>query len=164
MPTSSHVFRRFTYVFVSILCIVAASITGCAGGGGGAVVDTPATNNGIDPANSFDPAAWIELIEAAGTQNPVFYEYAELGRQLVAQGNVVIVSPPTLDESFNAFSWIVEREIWINEPMFTRYPSVIDQATIFLHEMIHIMTGEVTHAGPAWSLQDEFAMFYSDQR
>ncbi|NLE61254.1 MAG: hypothetical protein GX616_23135, partial [Planctomycetes bacterium] len=138
--------------------------TGCAGGGAGAVVNTPATNNEIDPASSFNPAAWIDLIEAAGAQNPAFYEYAELGRQLVARDKVVLVSPPTLGAGFNAFAWIEEREIWINEPMFTRYPSVIDQATIFLHEMIHIMTGEVTHAGPAWSLQDEFAMFYSDQR
>ncbi len=89
-------------------------------------------------------------------------EYADLGRELLAQGKVRIVSPPELSEPFNAFAWLNTREIWINTPMFERYPDVLDQATIFLHELIHIHSGECTHVGPWWSAQSEFRAYFRD--
>ncbi len=100
---------------------------------------------------------WIDMIDAAGMT-----EYAQLGRELLAQGDVRIVSPPELDARFNAFAHINTREVWINTPMFQRYPDVLDRATIFLHELIHIRSGEVTHGGPWWSAQNEFRAYYRD--
>ncbi|MGC9319601.1 MAG: hypothetical protein ACP5KN_16340 [Armatimonadota bacterium] len=99
------------------------------------------------------------MIEEAG-----FPEYAELGRELLADGQVKLVSPPTLEAGFNAFAWIDAREIWINEPMFERYPDVVDQATIFLHELIHIKSGECTHLGPWWSAQSEFHSYWTNRQ
>jgi hypothetical protein len=46
--------------------------------------------------------------------------------------------------------------------MFERYPTMLDQATIFLHELIHIRSGEVTHLGPWWVAQDQFRVYYRD--
>jgi hypothetical protein len=100
---------------------------------------------------------WIAMIEDAGMA-----EYAELGRELLAQGRVRIVSPPLLDAGFNAFAHINTREVWINTPMFDRYPDTLDRATIFLHELIHIRSGEITHNGPWWSAQDRFRVYYRD--
>jgi hypothetical protein len=92
-----------------------------------------------------------------------FADYAALGSELLAAGRVSIVSPPDLDENFNAYAFINTREVWINEPMFTRYPDVVDQATIFLHELIHIRSGECTHSGPWWSAQSEFYTYWRNQ-
>ena len=99
------------------------------------------------------------MIEEAG-----FADYAELGSELLAAGRVRIVSPPELDEDFNAYAFINTREIWINEPMFARYPDVVSQATIFLHELIHIQSGECTHSGPWWSAQSEFYTYWHNQQ
>ncbi len=99
---------------------------------------------------------WIDMIDQAGMA-----DYAQLGRDLLAQNRVKIVSPPTLGERFNAFAHINTREVWINTPMFERYPDVLDQATIFLHELIHIHSGEMTHNGPWWSVQNEFRVYYA---
>ncbi|HCA47808.1 MAG TPA: hypothetical protein DEP45_10775 [Armatimonadetes bacterium] len=103
-------------------------------------------------------ADWIDMIDSAGLS-----EYAQLGRELLAQGKVSMVSPPMLDADYNAFAHVNTREVWINRPMFERYPTMLDQATIFLHELIHIHSGEVTHFGPWWIAQDQFRVYYSTQ-
>jgi hypothetical protein len=96
------------------------------------------------------------MIEEAG-----FADYARLGSEMVASGRVKMVSPPELGENFNAFAFVDTDEIWINRPMFDRYPDVVDQATIFLHELIHIKSGECTHNGPWWSAQGEFHAYWT---
>ncbi|MGI5819792.1 MAG: hypothetical protein ACOX9R_17040 [Armatimonadota bacterium] len=145
-----------TEVAVCALLLTATGLTGC----GGAI--HPAEGRPIEAAtpDAMTPTAvmvneWIEMIETAGMT-----EYAQLGRELLAQGRVRIVSPPALDAGFNAFAHINTREIWINTPMFDRYPEVLDRATIFLHELIHIRSGEITHNGPWWSAQNEFRVYY----
>lgn len=141
----------------SLLLILAALISLTVSGCGGGSSAGPSGGDVTFPANLPNyhaPEEWIALIEAAGLQ-----EYADLGRQLVNEGKVIVVTPGTLDSQFNAFSWISDREIWINPPMFSRYPNVGHQATIFLHEMIHITSGEATHNGSWWSVQDQFATY-----
>lgn len=136
-------------------------LAGCGGaeqaitGGVGAIPsETSPTPDAMTPTAAV-ANEWIEMIDDAGMT-----EYAQLGRELLAQGRVRVVSPPRLDVSFNAFAYINTREILINTPMFERYPDLLDQATIFLHELIHIRSGELTHSGPWWSAQSEFRAHY----
>jgi hypothetical protein len=163
MRSLISIFGRPTYSLVLVICLTVVVLAGCGGGGGEAPAASRA--HGSSPGypaeipNFHSPEQWIELIDDAGSVNSAFYEYADLGRRLLADGAVKFVSPPTLGEQFNAFCWIDTEEIWINEPMFARYPDVVEQASIFLHEMIHIKTGEVTHDGPCWSLPNEFESY-----
>jgi hypothetical protein len=135
-----------------MMAFAAVLLSGCGGGG---EMGAPSGIQASDLPNYHSPEQWIALIETAG-----FEEYATLGRELVSEGRVKFVAPPTLDASFNAFAWTTEREIWINAPMFDRYPGIVQQATIFLHEMIHIATAESTHAGPEWAVLDQFAVYW----
>lgn len=142
-------------IFAVVFCPV---LSGCGGGGGGG--GDVASGNVSFPENLPNyhaPDEWIVLLRAAGLQ-----EYADLGQQLTAAGKVIVVAPPTLDADFNAYAWISDREIWINSPMYSRYPDIGHQATIFLHEMIHIKSGESTHTGPWWSIQDQFAVYWRE--
>lgn len=144
---------------VCLLLILTASVslalTGCGGGGAGVSASGGGDTFPANLPNYHTPEQWIALIETAG-----FQDYADLGRQLVREGKVTVVTPPTLDAQFNAYSWISDKEIWINAPMFTRYPDITQQATIFLHELIHIRSAESTHTGPWWSVQDQFAVYW----
>ncbi len=79
------------------------------------------------------------MIEEAG-----FADYAKLGSDMNAAGRVRLVSPPSLGENFNAYAFINTREIWINRPMFARYPTVVEQAN-----------------GPWWSAQSEFYQYWT---
>lgn len=161
MRSSISVFGRATYSLIFVLCLTVVMLAGCGGGEMPAASPSYGNSRGYatDIPDFHSPEEWIELLEVAGAANPTFYEYADLGRQLLANDKVKFVSPPTLGDQFNAFCWIEDQVIWINEPMFARYPDVIEQATIFLHEMIHIKSGEVTHDGPWWSLQNEFETY-----
>lgn len=136
-------------------------ISGC-GGGTMAPAQYPApptqTSSRPDIPNYHAPTEWIEMIATAGLG-----EYAELGRTMLAEGRVRIVAPPVLDANYNAFAWLDANEIWINEPMFARYPDVLDQATIFLHELIHVKSTEQTHFGPWWSALSEFRAYYEQR-
>lgn len=150
---------RCRRVSVSLLFAAGVGMTVLAGCGGGGGVTSPAdTGFPANIANYNPPSRWIELIEAAGLS-----EYATLGRQLEAAGKITVVGPAALDESYNAFSWIADRKIWINSPMFGRYPDVMDQAEIFLHELIHIQSGEMSHQGPWWSAQSQFRTWAQQQ-
>lgn len=145
---------RSPWFLLALAVLIAYTLSGCGGGGG----DVPGSSGGSFPTNLPNyhaPEEWIALIQTAGLQ-----EYADLGRQLVKEGKVKIVSPPTLDVSYNAYSWNSEEEIWINSPIFSRYPDIVQQATIFLHELIHIKYGEETHNGPWWSAQDQFVTYW----
>lgn len=142
------------------MLLTISHLAGC----GGSVGDTGDTLPGglPDPPTEMRPTAalandWIAMIEEAG-----LCEYAQLGRELLAQDRVRMVAPPMLDADYNAFAHVNTREIWLNRPMFERYPTMLDQATIFLHELIHIRTGEVTHLGPWWVAQDQFRVYYRD--
>lgn len=148
-------------LLTAVMIVVATLMTGCGGGGtpAGAVSETAPAKDAQAP-QTLTPASamvneWIEMIDEAG-----FCDYAQLGREMLQQGRVIIVSPTTLGDNFNAFAHINTREIWLNTPLFERYPDVLDQATIFLHELIHIHSGEATHNGPWWSHQDEFRVYY----
>ena len=159
--------RRLAGRLLGALLLAAATcsslLTGCGGATAGATT-TPAAppasqTRAVDIPNFHQPSEWVSMIAEAG-----FADYAALGSELLAAGRVEIVSPPELDEDFNAYAFINTREIWINEPMFTRYPDVVDQATIFLHELIHIQSGECTHSGPWWSAQSEFYTYWHNQQ
>ena len=137
-----------------LLAIVATvALTGCGGGGTGDSPGPLAPQSNLP--NYHSPEEWIALIETAGLM-----DYANLGRELLSEQRVKLVAPPLLDEQFNAYSWIADREIWINTPMFARYPGIVEQATIFLHELIHISSMQSTHTGPAWAAQDQFAVYW----
>lgn len=148
---------RSTWLLFVFVGLSALTLAGCGGGGEG-LTDSVSSGKSTFPANlpnyhTFDE--WLALIRVAG-----FSEYADLGAQLVSEGKVTVVMPPTLDASFNSYAWISQREIWINSPMFSRYPDIVHQATIFLHELIHIKSGESTHTGAWWSAQDQFATYW----
>lgn len=144
------------------LMIAAASPLLLAGCGGGSALPPAQLNPAApqrpawDVPNYHAPDQWIEMIAQAGLSR-----YAALGSDLVSQGRVRLVAPPTLDANYNAFAWLDSGEIWINRPMFERYPDVLDQATIFLHELIHIDSTEQTHLGPWWSAQSEFRAYFA---
>lgn len=146
--------HRATTVGLAIVTgvVVIFSISGC---GGGATGGTLASDASLP--NYHSPEEWISLIDQAGLT-----EYAALGRELSAQGRIRLVSPPLLDARFNAFSFLTDREVWINTPLFTRYPSLVDQTTIFLHELIHIAHNEASHNGSWWSAQDQFTNYWRD--
>jgi hypothetical protein len=150
-------------VFTLAVLLTGAHLAGCGGASkpidessGATRAETPRTSGPMTPTSAV-ANEWIEMIEDAGMP-----EYAQLGRELLEQGRVRIVSPPTLEWRFNAFAHINTRQVWINTPMFERYPDMLDHATIFLHELIHIRSGEITHNGPWWSTQSEFRVYYRD--
>lgn len=152
--------RSHSVVLCLMLGILLAAVTGC-GGGGGVGLSGGSVNPPGGPANLANYQAlvqWASLIEQAGLP-----EYAALGRQLSSGGKAIFVSPPTLGETFNAFSWIAQKEIWINSPLFSRYPKATDQAEIFLHELIHLKSGEASHVGPWWSALDEYRQYWSER-
>lgn len=157
--------RRSPLLLGGFIILVAVAGSVLLGGCGGAAVvpaqesATPAQpSHRSDIPNYHAPSEWVEMIAAAGLA-----EYAALGRRMLDEGRVRIVAPPSLDANYNAFAWLDSNEIWINEPMFERYPDVLDQATIFLHELIHIKSTEQTHLGPWWSAQSEFRARYVAQ-
>ena len=147
-----------------VLLPTAACLAGCGGGSGPSASNAAAQFEGAArapytmTARCEMPNEWIDMIEEAGLP-----EYAQLGRTLLAQGRVRVVTPPTLHVDINAYAFINTREIWINTPMFERYPDVIHRATIFLHELIHIHSGEATHLGPWWVAQDQFFVYFRDR-
>ena len=143
-----------SWLLLVLAALICLALSGCGGGGGPVSSGGTATFPASLP-NYHAPDEWLALLETAGLQ-----EYADLGRQLVREGKVKVVSPPTLGAQFNAFSWIPEKEIWINAPMFSRYPLLSDQADIFLHELIHIKSGECTHLGPWWSALNQFTTYW----
>ena len=98
-----------------------------------------------------------DMINRAG-----LIKYAELGQKMQREGRVKFVVPPRLDSRFNAYANIGAGEIWLNKPMYDRYPRITHQATIFLHELIHIDSKEMTHRGEWWSAQDEFAVWCNE--
>ena len=99
---------------------------------------------------------WCDMIEQAALS-----EYANLGRRMHAQGRVRFVRPPALDAEFNAFADVRAGEVWINEPMWSRYPDRLDRATILLHELIHLHSGELSHYGPWWADQERFRQYWA---
>jgi hypothetical protein len=156
-PIQSHF--RCRSVALLLVGIVLTAVAGCGGGeAGGTAID--ATDDGFPTnlANYRSPEQWISMIEEAGLK-----DYADLGRQLTATKKIIFVSPPTLNTSFNAFSWVPQKEVWINSPMLSRYPKATDQAEILLHELIHIKSGETTHSGPWWDAQTEFRQYWSQR-
>lgn len=97
---------------------------------------------------------YTQMIRSAG-----FYKEADKGLNMIANNKIFFVTPPELPYKFNAWTDFVRKEITLNKPMYDRYPKITHQATIFFHELIHMNTGEVSHNGPWWSKQDEFAQW-----
>jgi len=155
MVKTSRLGYRSLWLLPVALGLSVLALTGCGGGG---TTDTASTGGTMFPSSIPDvhqPEEWVSLIDAAG-----FPEYAALGRQLIANRTILLVSPPTLPENYNAYAFIPERRVWINSPMFTRYPNIVQQAAIFLHEMVHIKTGESTHNGEWWAIPDQFEAYW----
>jgi hypothetical protein len=100
---------------------------------------------------------WLDMIDEAGLS-----DHADLGRTMLAEGRIEFVTPPTpLPSEFNAWADLREpRRVLLNEPLWERYPDTLDRATILLHELIHIRSGEQTHRGPWWSAQTEFRRYW----
>lgn len=146
----------FLFIIVAILVLL---FVGCKRHKKVEPTEAPPPQHNNDIVNSPEQLVftWIYLIENAG-----FNEYAALAKYMMSEGRIKFVAPPMLDADYNAFTWLDTDEIWINKPMFTRYPNVLDQATIFLHELIHIKSREQTHNGPWWSAQDEFLAYYKE--
>ena len=163
MGSTRNIAGRFAGVLLLTAAACSVMLTGCGGGSAGAMTAPAAPpasqTTGSDIPNYNPPSTWISMIEEAG-----FADYARLGSEMVASGRVKMVSPPELGENFNAFAYVDTKEIWINRPLFDRYPDVVDQATIFLHELIHIKSGELTHNGPWWSAQGEFHAYWTDRQ
>ncbi len=145
---------RFMLSLATLLSVV---LSGCGGGVTAGLPHEDATFPANLP-NYHAPEEWIALLEQAGLR-----EYAALARELVRDDKVIVVTPAQLDGQVNSFAWITEREIWINAPMFSRYPDIGHQATIFLHELIHIQSGEASHEGAWWAIQDQFAVWWADR-
>ena len=163
MQPQPRIAGRLTCALLLAAAACSTLMTGCGGAATGATTSPaspPASQTRtMDIPNYHAPSEWVSMIAQAG-----FTEYAQLGSSLIARGRVSIVSPPTLPESFNAYAFIYDSEIWINEPMFARYPDVLSQATIFLHELIHIHSQEASHEGPWWSAQNEFYTYWANQQ
>jgi len=151
--------RLILWGALAIVAVTPLLLAGC--GGDFALPDSQSTpaapqTPAWDVPNYHSPDQWIEMIAQAGLSR-----YAALGRALVSQGRVILVTPPMLDHNYNAYAWLDTEEIWINAPMFERYPDVLDQATIFLHELIHVDSTEQTHFGPWWSAQSDFRAYFA---
>lgn len=107
------------------------------------------------PANYHTPKQWNDLVRIAG-----FEKFALIGDAVIASKKVILVSPPTLDDRFNAITWIVEREIWINRSLFARYPTIQEQSAIWVHELVHLDSQEASHNGPWWSVVNEYEHYW----
>lgn len=124
-----------------------------------------AGNSGCKKANPVRPLwnpkisphvrVWCDMIAQAGLP-----DYAAEGKELLRQRDIYLVSPPRLDARYNAFTWFPEAVIWINTPMFDRYPRIADQAEIFLHELIHVRSQEMSHSGPWWSALTTYRSYW----
>ena len=107
------------------------------------------------PANYHSPTACVNLIRLAG-----FEAHAKIIDGMIAAKKIILVTPPTLNDSINAYAWIPQKEIWINTPLFARYPDIREQASIILHEVIHIESQEQTHEGPMWKDIQVFEVYW----
>jgi hypothetical protein len=141
--------------FALLLIVTGFALAGCGGGGGTGATDPGGIIFPANVPNVHQPDEWIALIEAAG-----FQEYADLARELLTQRKIRFVRPPTLMSNYNAYAFVPERMIWINEPLFERYPDIVQQAAIFLHEMVHVSSGELSHVGPWWKTTDDFEAYW----
>lgn len=112
----------------------------------------------VTEQRNAEVGVWCDMIEEA-----CLSDLAALGRRLHAQGRVRFVRPPYLDAEFNAFSDLQAGEVLLNEPMWTRYPDRLDRATIFLHELIHLHSGELSHYGPWWAAQEMYRQYWARQ-
>lgn len=147
-------FRSVFYLWL-LLLVTGCVLTGCGGGGGTGAADSGGTIFPANVPNVHQPEEWIALIEAAGLK-----DYADLGRELISLRKIRFVRPPTLMSDYNAYAFVPEHLIWINEPLFDRYPDIVQQAAIFLHEMVHISSGELSHVGPWWGITDDFEAYW----
>jgi len=82
----------------------------------------------------------LDLIAGLGMTN-----WADFGRGLNQSGRIRLVTTVELDPEFNAFSWLDQQCIWYSEIAFVRYPRLVDQSEILLHELVHVKTGDMSH-------------------
>jgi len=147
---------RFWFVLIAALCAIAGCHREQTPVQGPAMQWRPPENTRA--ARMREVREWLDMIAQAGLT-----EYAQLGREMLERGAIEVVEPPRLDARFNAWTFLGARpHVWLNAPMWERYPDRIDRATILLHELIHVRSGEQTHLGQWWSAQDEFRRYYEE--
>ena len=136
-------------LFILMVVFISLFLIGCKN-------DKPAVAQVPIPANYHTPTSYANLIRIAG-----FEKYAQISEDIIDKQGVILVQPPTLPENYNAYAFIPKRSIWLNTPMFVRYPTIQEQAAIFLHELVHIASQEQTHNGLWWADVDKFEKYWS---
>jgi len=123
-----------------LIGLISIALSGCKPDG------PPVGMNGL-PLIRPTVLAWCGYIEQAGLA-----DWADYGRALLdKRGGVRFVSGGVLPENYNAYTEYQAGEVWINKPMFARYSDPHDQGEIYLHELVHLRTGVMSHAGPWWA-------------
>lgn len=135
--------KRGLYIFV-LLAILTA---GCR--------DHRYTQPQVPPTQADRVAAVLDCI--AGTD--VGAEYVTLGRELHRQGRIVVL-PDAVMAGMLGFADFVTGRIELSEGLFA-YP-LDRQGYVLLHELIHLRSGEQSHAGPWWGTLDEYERATAD--
>lgn len=125
-----------TKALLLITVVVLLCLVGCSSGGQVAN-SSDVASAGVTDSRFGQMLDVIELVRMT--------DYSDFGRGLYDRGRIRLVTTVELDQQFNAFSWISEQCIWYSEVTFVRYPRLVDQSEILLHELAHLKTGEQTH-------------------
>ncbi len=80
-------------------------------------------------------------------------EYVALGRTLHRQGRIQVL-PAGAMAGMLGFADFTTGRIELSEALFA-YP-LDRQGYVLLHELIHLRSGEQSHAGPWWGTLDEY--------
>jgi len=133
---SKGVSKIETKALLLITVVVLLCLVGCSSGGQVAN-SSDVASAGVTDSRFGQMLDVIELVRMT--------DYSDFGRGLYDRGRIRLVTTVELDQQFNAFSWISEQCIWYSEVTFVRYPCLVDQSEILLHELAHLKTGEQTH-------------------
>jgi len=80
-------------------------------------------------------------------------EYVELGRELHRQGRIVVL-PAGAMAGMLGFADFTTGRIELSEGLFTY--QLDQQGYVLLHELVHLRSGEQSHAGPWWEVLNEY--------
>lgn len=80
-------------------------------------------------------------------------DYVTLGRTLHRQGRIVIL-PARAMAGMLGYADFATGRIELSEALFAYPPD--RQGYVLLHELVHLRSGEQSHAGPWWGTLDEY--------